>query len=297
MSAASAAMVSDRHEVLIGVEELADLVQSDQPPVVLDVRWIISGAQRAEFVAGHVPGARFVDLETELSDPAVPPEEGGRHPLPSAEAMAAIVTAWGVGAATPIVAMDNFASVGAARLWWLLRYFGHTGVRVLDGGWAAWSASGHPMETGDGRTDRSALPQGVEPFVPVPGAMPTLGMDDIAAWLDGGVLLDARPGERFRGEVEPMDPVPGHIPGSISLPTFSLVDERGQFRSASEIVAALGAAGVALDARIATSCGSGVTAAHELLALSLAGIDGTLFPGSYSLWSRTPGRPIASGPD
>jgi thiosulfate/3-mercaptopyruvate sulfurtransferase len=283
-----------RSSLLINVDELRAALVRPDAPILIDVRWIISGSQPEAFADGHVPGARFVDLETELSDPSITPDVAGRHPLPSANAFTATVRSWGVTATTPIVAMDDFSSVGAARAWWLLRYFGHQHVRVLDGGWKAWVSAGGSVEVGPGdRADRTVSDAAA--FEAVAGGMPTIGIDDVDNWVADRVLLDARPAERFRGEVEPMDPVPGHIPGATSLPTFSLVDDTGRFRSDAELRALLDAAGVGVDATIATSCGSGVTAAHTSLALALLGIDTTVFPGSYSQWSRTPGRPIATG--
>jgi thiosulfate/3-mercaptopyruvate sulfurtransferase len=252
--------------------------------VILDVRWDVgTGADRGAYLEGHIPGAAFVDLDQELSDP---PGESGRHPLPGPERFGAAVRAAGVSRDRPVVVYDAVSSMAAARGWWLLRYFGHTDVAVLDGGLAAWAASGLPVESG-------AVAEAVRgEFIPSPGGMAVVTAGEVPALAADGVLIDARAAERFRGETEPVDPVAGHIPGARNRPT----QENGApFRPASELREAFEALGVREGAPVAVYCGSGVTAAHEVLALELAGYRAALYPGSWSEWIRNPERPVAHG--
>ncbi|PWJ48310.1 thiosulfate/3-mercaptopyruvate sulfurtransferase [Quadrisphaera granulorum] len=270
---------------------------TDGTPVrVLDVRWRLGAADgRDQHAAGHVPGAVYVDLDTELAVPAS--EHGpadGRHPLPTREALQASARRWGLHDGDAVVVYDDWDSFAAARAWWLLRHAGIVDVRVLDGGLSAWKAAGQPLETGD--------------VTPAPGSVelswghqPVLTIDEAAALPERGVLLDARAGERYRGEVEPVDPVGGHIPGAVSLPTASHVDG-GRFRTPEQLREAFASVGVPVtgedddgETPVGAYCGSGVTASHTVLALELAGLRGALYPGSWSQWSNTPGRPVATG--
>lgn len=275
-------------EALINAGALARLLAlAPGRPTILDVRWELGKPpQRGEYERGHIPGAAFVDLDTEL---AGPPGSGGRHPLPSAEAFQASMRAAGVSGARPVVVYDASTSVAAARAWWLLRYFGHPRVTVLDGGLAAWVAAGGGLEPGAG-----ALGEG--DFTARPGAMPLIGAREAAQLVRSGVLLDARAPERFRGDAEPIDPVAGHIPGARNRPAPENLAPDGRFRSAAELRAAFEAAGVREGVPVAAYCGSGVTAAHEVLALELAGYPGpALYAGSWSEWVTDPSRPVATG--
>ena len=281
---------------LVDARSLAAELTGSAPPVVLDVRWQMGGPPGIEgYRAGHLPGAVYVDLDTEL---AGPPGPGGRHPLPSADDFAAAMRRAGVRAGHPVVAYDEGDATIAARLWWTLRYFGHDLVRVLDGGLRAWTAAGLPVTT-----DEPAAADG--DFVAVPGYLPVLDAAGAAALARSGVLLDARAGERYRGETEPIDPVAGHIPGAVSAPTAGNVGPDGRFLPPDELrrrFAALGAdperaSGPGPAAAIGAYCGSGVTAAHEVLALDLAGIPAALYVGSWSGWTADPARPVATGPD
>jgi thiosulfate/3-mercaptopyruvate sulfurtransferase len=254
------------------------------PPeaTLLDVRWELGGPPGWPlYLEGHIPGAAFVDLETAL---AGPPGEGGRHPLPPVDVFGSAMRAAGVSAARPVVAYDGGSSMAAARAWWLLRYFGHTQVSVLDGGFSGWLAAGHAIE-------RDVPP--IEPgdFVPRPGGMALLDADGAARVARDGVLLDARVGERYRGEAEPVDPVAGHIPGAVSLP----VGELHRLGDAEGLRARFEAAGVRDDVEVGAYCGSGVTAALEVLALERAGYSGALYVGSWSDWIRDPSRGVATG--
>jgi thiosulfate/3-mercaptopyruvate sulfurtransferase len=269
------------------------------PPVLLDVRWRLGGPPGIDsYRAGHLPGAVFVDLDADL---AAPPGAGGRHPLPAAGAFQAAMRRAGVRAGHPVVAYDDGDSTIAARAWWTLRYFGHSRVQVLDGGFRAWAAAGQPVTA-----DEPAVPPG--DFTAVPGQLPLLDASGAAALARSGVLLDARAGERYRGETEPVDPVAGHIPGALSAPTLANVGGDGRFLAPDELrrrFAALGAAALGAAAgrpgdgsvAVGAYCGSGVTAAHEVLALELAGVPAALYVGSWSGWIADPVRPVATGPD
>jgi thiosulfate/3-mercaptopyruvate sulfurtransferase len=262
----------------------ADRLLSDQARAsILDVRWELGEpSQRAGFEAGHIPGAAFVDLDAELSGP---PGSDGRHPLPDADAFQAAMRAAGISNDRPVVVYDA-AGGSAARAWWLLRYFGHRQVAVLDGGLTAWEG---PLETG-----APAIKPG--DFIARPGGMPLLDADGAARVAAEGVLLDARAAERFRGEVEPVDPVAGHIPGARSRPATENLRPDGRFRPPSELRVEFEALGVRDGVEIGAYCGSGVTAAQEVLALELAGFPAALYAGSWSEWITDPRRPVARSP-
>ncbi|MEE1742367.1 sulfurtransferase [Streptomyces sp. BE147] len=271
---------------IITASECASESAGPRPPVLLDVRWQLGGPHgRPDYEAGHIPGAVFVDLDAEL---AGPPGGGGRHPLPDPETFGATMRRAGVSRDTPVVVYDGGQGWAAARAWWLLRWTGHPDVRVLDGGLAAW--------TGELSTRIPAPAEG--DFRPEPGALETLDADGAAAFARSGLLLDARAAERYRGDVEPIDRVGGHIPGAVSAPTSENVGGDGRFLPAGELAArfsGLGAAGSA--GGVGVYCGSGVSGAHEVLALEIAGFRGVLYPGSWSEWSRDESRPVATGPE
>ncbi|WP_425955000.1 sulfurtransferase [Xylanimonas sp. McL0601] len=289
-----------RAAVLVTVDELAaDLgLGGDDPapgpPVLLDVRWALAAAGQAfdgrtHYLAGHLPGAVFADLESELAAEPTPAE--GRHPLPSTAQLQAAARRWGVRQGSRVVVYDATGGMSAARAWWLLRYFGVRDVRILDGGLPAWQRAGHPLEA----HDVEAAPGDV---VLRPGHLPMLSADDAAALAAGeGVLLDARAGERYRGETEPLDPRAGHIPGALSAPTSDNLAADGTFRPTVELRERFAALGVDPGAgEVGVYCGSGVTAAHEAAALAATGIEASLYPGSWSQWSNDPTRPVATGP-
>jgi len=279
-----------RPGILISAGELA----KGDFPVMLDVRWRLGGPPGlALYRDGHVPGAVFADLDRDL---ASPPGRGGRHPMPSADAFQAAMRRLGVRDDSPVVLYDDADSTAAARGWWLLTYFGHGAVRVLDGGFQAWTASGFPVAKGD-----PVKAPATGDFTARPGHLPLLDADAAAALARDGLLLDARATARYRGESEPVDPVAGHIPGAVSAPTADNVNPDGTFRPAGELAArfaALGApaTGPGLGSVVGAYCGSGVTAAHEVLALQLAGIPAALYAGSWSEWITDPSRPVATGP-
>ena len=272
--------------VLVSAEELR---VAEGPVALLDVRWALGDpAGREHYLAGHLPGAVFVDLETELADPPSP--AGGRHPLPSLQRLQSAARRWGLSTGDPVVVYDATAGLAAARAWWLLRWGGLTDVRLLDGGLDAWLRAGGAIDPGD--------------VVPAPGhlvltggGMPVLSMDEAAALpTSGGLLLDARAGERYRGEVEPIDPRAGHVPGAVSAPTTENLGADGRFRSTDELAERFAAFGAAPGTIVGAYCGSGVTAAHEVAALAVAGIDAALWPGSWSQWAADGPRPVATGP-
>jgi thiosulfate/3-mercaptopyruvate sulfurtransferase len=271
---------------LIDAAELRAVLAIANRPTILDVRWALTGPPgRVEYETGHIPGAVFVDLEAELS---APPGKGGRHPLPDSQNFISAMRRAGVDLRRDVVVYDQSNATSAARAWWLLRHYGHQSVRVLDGGWAAWVASG-----GEISTDAVAPVAGT--FTGSPGAMPVIdaaGVIDVAA---GGVLLDSRAPERFRGEFEPVDPVAGHIPGAVNIPNASNVDRDGKFLPPDQLREQFMNAGVHDDARVAAYCGSGVTACQTVLALTVAGFHAALYPDSWSGWITDPARPVATG--
>ena len=217
----------------------------------------------------------------------------GRHPLPDPATFAATATRWGVGPDTAVVAYDDTGGLAAARLWWLLRWIGHPAVRVLDGGLAAWRAAGGAVETG---ADEEPVPAST-PLVARPGSLSTVDAEDIVAGR-AGLLVDARAAERFRGEEEPIDPVAGHIPDAVNVPTAGNLAADGTFLDPAALRERFAAAGVTNDQQVTTYCGSGVTAAHELLALEVAGLGAhtALYAPSWSGWIADPDRPVVSGP-
>jgi thiosulfate/3-mercaptopyruvate sulfurtransferase len=270
-----------RDQVIVDAEALAAELAGDEPPVLLDVRWALGQTDGHEqYLAGHLPGAVFVDLDTELAAPPTP--QDGRHPLPDLAELEAAARRWGVSGERAVVAYDAVGGMSAARVWWLLRWAGVGDVRLLDGGLAAWTAAGLPLEAGW----VTAEPGDV---VLVPGALPTIDADEAAGWT--GSLLDARAVERYAGEVEPVDPRAGHIPGAISVPTAGNVRADGTFLPDDELRARF----VGVQGPVAVYCGSGVTAAHEVAALAVVGVEAALYPGSWSQWSNDPARPVETG--
>ncbi|WUD69788.1 sulfurtransferase [Nocardia sp. NBC_00508] len=249
---------------------------------LLDVRWALGDPDGPQhYLDGHIPGAVFVDLETELAAPPSPAR--GRHPLPEPTHLEKCARSWGLCDGDPVVVYDATGGMAAARAWWLLRWAGVADVRILDGGLPAWTSAGGPIATG---AEPDPEPGDVELS---PGGLPVIDADGAARW--GGVLLDARAGERYRGEVEPIDPRAGHIPGALSAPTADNLDADGRFRPADELRDRFGGFG---SEPIAVYCGSGVTAAHQIAALALAGVEAALYPGSWSQWSNDPKRPVAT---
>jgi thiosulfate/3-mercaptopyruvate sulfurtransferase len=266
----------------------ADLLAAGTRVVLLDVRWALGDDQgRAKYLAGHLPGAVFVDLETELADP--PSAAQGRHPLPSVQRLQSVARRWGIRDGDAVVAYDATGGLAAARAWWLLRWGGMADVRLLDGGLDAWVRAGGRLESGN------VIPEPGDVTL-TGGGMPVLTIDEAAALpASGGVLLDARAGERYRGEVEPLDPRAGHVPGAVSAPTTANLSPDGTFLRTTELVDRFVALGVGPRTTVGVYCGSGVNAAHEVAALTAAGIEAALWPGSWSQWAADPSRPAATG--
>ena len=251
---------------------------------VVDCRYRLGepGAGEPLWREGHIPGSAFVDLDRDL---ASPPGERGRHPLPDAEAFEAAARRAGIGPDTLVVAYDEAGEGGAARLWWLLRHFGHEHVTVLDGGLRAWREQGGELRAGDEKIDPGDFRAGR-------AAGTTASIEELTR--EPPVLLDARAPERYRGEVEPIDPVAGHIPGAVSLPFAELAPD-GRFLPPAELRARFEAAGVESGEDAVAYCGSGVTACVVVLAAEVAGIGPTrLYPGSWSEWSGR-GLPTVKG--
>jgi thiosulfate/3-mercaptopyruvate sulfurtransferase len=289
---------------IVSVETLAGWLAERRPDLrICDVRWYLgqpAGSGRAAYDAGHIPGAIHVDLDTELVAPVGP----GRHPLPEPAAFAAAMAARGIGDGDTVVAYDDVGGWVAARLWWMLEDLGFgadgTGeALVLDGGLPTWTAAGLPLST------VVPAPRPADLHL-APAWRRVVDRETLKPRLGEVLLLDARSGPRYRGETEPIDPVPGHIPTSLNAPTDGNLDAEGSFRSTVELAArftalrgAAGRAGMGVaagpDGEVVTSCGSGVSACHNALAMRIAGLpDPLLYPGSYSDWSRA-GEPVASG--
>ncbi len=271
---------------LIAPHELAARLDEGGSVRVLDVRWSLSEPDgRPAYDRGHIPSAVYVDLDRELAAHGDPRE--GRHPLPAAADLQAAARRWGLDDGDEVVVYDDWGSRAAARAWWVLTDAGVTGVRILDGGLSAWRDAGLPLETGDPQPARGGVSLSS-------GRLPQLSIDEAARFPASGVLLDVRAPERYRGEVEPVDPRAGHIPGAVNAPTTASIDGAGRFLP-PEVLRARFA--LQPDAAVAAYCGSGVTAAHAVFALRLAGIDAALYPGSWSQWANHPGRPVATGPN
>jgi thiosulfate/3-mercaptopyruvate sulfurtransferase len=266
------------------------LVDADSIPdgaVLVDTRLALTGPTGHErYDAGHIPGAAYLDVDDDL---AATPGSGGRHPLPDPERFAAAVRRAGISRDSRVVAYDEGPGTAAARVWWLLRDYGHDDVMVLDGGLAAWAASWRPV---------SKDPVQPEPgdWTGTPGRLPVVDADQAAALVGHGVLVDVRAAERFRGEHEPIDPVAGHVPGAVNAPLSGNTDESTRFLPPDALRNRYQAIGIHDGVPVAAYCGSGVTATQTLLALRLAGFDeAALYPDSWSGWITDPSRPVATG--
>jgi len=253
---------------------------------IVDCRFSLAAPERgeAEYLEGHIPGAVYAHLDRDLSGPMT--GTNGRHPLPSLEHMAERFSAWGIDEAVRVVVYDDAGGQYAARLWWMLRFLGHARVTLLDGGLPAWQAG-----PGELRARREERPR--RDFTPRPRPDMTVGTASLGQYL----LVDARAGERFRGETEPLDPVAGHIPGARNHPTSANLDEHGRFLRPEVLQSrfddVLGEAPVE---SVVSYCGSGVTACHNLLAMEVAGLHGArLYPGSWSEWCSDPARGVETG--
>ena len=279
-----------RAQVLITAAELASLIQAGDPITIPDVRWRLDEPDgRAAYLQGHLPGAVYVSLDEELSDHTIAGR--GRHPLPSGRSLEAAARRWGIRQDGLVVVYDDWNRAGSARAWWVLTAAGLANVRILDGGLSAWRSAGGSLETG--------------PVTPQPGnvtvlhddlyagSRPTLTAEEAGAGVV--TLLDARAPERFRGDVEPVDAVAGHIPGAKNIPSGALLADDGTFLANGALAQLFSNHGVDRDARVGAYCGSGVTATIAIAALAATGCEAALFPGSWSEWSSDPSRPVATG--
>lgn len=281
-----------RDQVLITVTELAAAIEAGDPLSILDVRWRVDRPDgRPDYLQGHLPGAVYVSLDDELSDHTIAGR--GRHPLPSGRRLEAAAREWGIRQDSLVVVYDDWNRAGSARAWWVLTAAGLANVRILDGGLAAWRSTRQSIETG--------------PVKPQPGNV-TVPHDDLYAGrrptltakqaLAGGItLVDARAPERFRGDVEPLDPVAGHIPGAQNLPSTAVLAGDGTFLGDLALSQLLTDRGIHPEAPIGAYCGSGVTASVTIAALAAMGRPAALFPGSWSQWSSDPTLPVARGPE
>jgi thiosulfate/3-mercaptopyruvate sulfurtransferase len=270
---------------LVSVEELAALAASDDELVVCDVRWYLTDPDlgRREYDEAHLPGAVFVDLHHELAGGP----GGGRHPLPNVGDFTELLGGLGIGPDSTVVAYDDAGGAIAARLWWMLRSIGHERAAVLDGGYSAWIAAEKPVSAEVADVDRTTYP-------PVDGWTGTVTADEVAESVArGGIVIDARAAERYRGDTEPIDPRAGHIPGARNLPHMENLTSERVHRSPADLAVRFADVG---DEPI-VYCGSGVTACHDLLAMAAAGTTGgRLYPGSWSEWSSDPDRPLETAP-
>jgi thiosulfate/3-mercaptopyruvate sulfurtransferase len=268
--------------------------------VVVDVSFDLADPAAGEraYAQERLPGAFYAHLDRDLSAPkSAGRDPRGRHPLPDREVFARAVAAWGIRPQSQVVVYDRQGAMFAVRLWWMLRWLGHDTVAVLDGGLPAWRAFGQALETGA----PSARPDaGAAPYPASRPTVPTIEAGALQHALGRVRLVDARAPERFRGEVEPLDPVAGHIPGAMNRFFQQNLQGDGRFKSPAELrrelEPLLRPAGAAADDPVVHQCGSGVTACHNVLAQAVAGLGlGTLYPGSWSEWCADPARPVARG--
>jgi thiosulfate/3-mercaptopyruvate sulfurtransferase len=267
------------------------MLDSSEPPLVIDASFDLAdvAAGRRAYDAGHVPGSVYLHLDDDLSAPKT--GRNGRHPLPHRRRFAEVLGRIGVTPQRPVVALDRQGGVYAARVWWMLRWMGHADVAVLDGGVAAWQQAG-------GALVAEATPlHGAPPYPERPALTRQLDADEVLARIGRLRVLDARAAERFRGEVEPLDAVAGHIPGAFNRFHRENLGADGRFKPAAQLHAEFEALlGGEAPAALVHQCGSGVTACHNLLAMEHAGLAGSaLYPGSWSEWSSDPARPVARG--
>jgi thiosulfate/3-mercaptopyruvate sulfurtransferase len=276
-------------KTLLSVGELQALQNDGASPIVIDTRFDLVDANSGEasFNAGHIRGSMYMHLDRDMCGPKT--GRNGRHPLPVCSDFAATVGRFGITPATQVVALDAQGGMYAARLWWMLRWLGHDAVAVLDGGTAAWTAAGGALDTD------TAAPQATAPYPDRSSLVRSVDADTLAASLGRVRLIDARAGERFRGEIEPLDKAAGHIPGASNRFYKDNLGANGQFKTAAQLHSEFSAVlGLQSAESTVHQCGSGVTACHNLLAMEHAGLAGSaLYPGSWSEWSCDPARPIA----
>ncbi|MBG6181313.1 sulfurtransferase [Arthrobacter sp. CAN_A1] len=274
-------------KTLMDVQALQHRMTSGLQTVLLDVRWSLGDPHgHGHYQSAHIPGAVYVDLDATLSgEPSV---REGRHPLPPIDRLQEAARQWGINDGDVVVAYDNSGNTSAARLWWLLRWAGLESVHLLDGGLAAWTGAGYGTEGGE---EQHCLGE----VALNPGSMTVTDIAQVRSIAEHGVLLDARAGERFRGEIEPLDPKAGHIPGAVSAPTTENLALDQRFKTPADLRRRFEALGVSDSVDVAVYCGSGITAAHQIAALEIAGYSAALYPGSWSQWSSRSDLPVATG--
>ena len=287
------------YTTLITAEQLQTLVQQGAALKIFDCSFDLMkpGLGRQQYAAEHLPGAIYADLDTDLSDkrsPAEPaPASGGRHPLPDRQRFAQWLASMGLNAGMQVVVYDRQGSSFCGRLWWMLKWCGHEAVAVLDGGLAAWQAIGGALESGPGQ---QAAPGNFSLAAPLAALV---SVEQVERHLSqaGQTVIDARAEPRYRGEVEPLDPVAGHIPGALNRPFNLNMDAQGRFRAPNELRQEFLSLLAGRDpATVVHQCGSGVTATANLLAMEIAGLGrASLFAGSWSQWCSDPARPVARG--
>lgn len=277
------------NNTLISPDELQSSL-ADPTCVLIDCRFSLTDTDlgRNAYLESHIPGAVYAHLDDDLSGPVVKGQTG-RHPLPSVAEFVNTLSAWGIGTGVQVVAYDDTGGSMAARLWWMLRWLGHNDVAVLDGGWQAWNAAGYPVRSGAEVGQRREFEAR-----PIPELVADATEVERIRNHDSYVLCDCRGADRFRGENETTDPVAGHIPGAISLPYAGNLTEDKTFRPAAELRQRFEQSlGGTASENVVLYCGSGVTAAHSVLAIAYAGLgDARLYPGSWSEWITDPRRPI-----
>jgi thiosulfate/3-mercaptopyruvate sulfurtransferase len=277
---------------LVSASELAPHV-NDRDCAIVDCRFSLdnTGRGQRDYLESHIPGAAYAHLDHDLAGPKVPGKTG-RHPLPDIRTFAETASSWGIDGRTQVFVYDDSGGAMAARLWWLLQWAGHPNTALLDGGWQAWCKSGLPIRGGpEYRIARRFEPTEVQ------SALATIEQVQEAAGDSRFLLLDARSGPRYRGEAEPIDVVAGHIPGAVSSPFEENLTPEGTFLSPQLLRKRFERLLKSIPTcNVICYCGSGVTAAHNLLAISYAGLGmARLYPGSWSEWIVDPARPIASG--
>jgi thiosulfate/3-mercaptopyruvate sulfurtransferase len=282
------------HRTLITVEALARARSQGEPILVFDCESDLADPNKGHAVyrEGHIPGARYLELAADLSGPCT--GRNGRHPLPDPDVFAATLRSHGLNHGDQVVAYDATGGLYASRLWWLLRWIGHDAVAILDGGKAAWVRAGLPIEIG---APVPAPPGDIRPSKSL--VAPPVDVADVVRNLASPtqLVLDARSPDRFRGDANPLDPVPGHIPGARNRCYKDNLDPSGRFKSPAQLTDEFHhLLGATPPTQVVLQCGSGVSACHNALAMTVAGLEGArLYPGSWSEWITDPSRPVARG--